>query len=86
MLWPPLDPAKKIIHIIHTSFVAVQQLTGLFRGIMPDVVLRHKVGDSLLAEEIKNGGVTPVVTKRMEAYCTAAELGGAHLIFNLTKN
>ena len=73
---------KKVVYIVHTSFVSVQHLTDLFRELVPEVDLRHIVDDSLLAEVLQSGGVTPAVASRMCEYYKAAELAGADLIFN----
>src|ERR1043166_3803696 len=75
-------PARPIVHIIHTSFVSVKDLTELFREYAPDVQVRHTVDDSLLPEVLANGGVTPVVRDRMCEYYKAAEKAGADIIFN----
>jgi len=73
---------RKVVHIIHTSFVSVQDLSKLFEELVPDAVLRHTVDDSLLAEVIQAGEVTPDVANRMCEFYKAAELAGADLIFN----
>ncbi len=73
---------KKIVTIVHTSFVSVQHLTELFRELVPAVEVRHIVDDSLLAEVLRSGGVTPGVVSRMCEYYKAAELAGSDLIFN----
>jgi aspartate/glutamate racemase len=73
---------KKVVYVIHTSFVSVQNLTDLFRELVPQVDVRHIVDDSLLAEVLQSGGVTPAVASRMCDYYKAAELAGADLIFN----
>lgn len=72
----------KKVFIIHTSFVSVQDLTDFFNEHGDDIELRHIVDDSLLAEVLANGGVTPRVKSRMCAYYKAAEEAGADLIFN----
>jgi aspartate/glutamate racemase len=74
--------SKKVVCIVHTSFVSVQHLTDLFRELVPQVDVRHIVDDSLLAEVLRSGGVTPAVVSRMCDYYKAAELAGADLIFN----
>jgi aspartate/glutamate racemase len=73
---------RNIIHIIHTSFVSVQDLSALFAELVPGAVLRHTVDDSLLAEVIAAGKVTPNVANRMCDYFKGAEIAGADLIFN----
>lgn len=71
-----------LVYIVHTSFVSVQDLTELFRELVPEATVRHIVDDSLLPEVLSNGGVTPRVRSRMCEYYKAAELAGADLIFN----
>jgi hypothetical protein len=73
---------KRRVFIIHTSFVSVEDLTGLFREIAPEVDVFHIVDDSLLPEVLANGGVTADVRSRMCDYFVAAERAGADLIFN----
>lgn len=77
-----MKPKPPVVYIIHTSFVSVQHLTELFRKLVPKVELRHIVDDSLLAEVLRFGGVTPPVVSRMCEYYKAAELAGADIIFN----
>ena len=71
-----------LITILHTSFVAVDDLTALFNEVAPDVSLRHIVDDSLLDEVLSEGGVTPGVQKRLASYLGAAEELGSDVIFS----
>lgn len=71
-----------LVHIVHTSFVSVQDLVDLFKELAPGVQVRHTVDDSLLPEVLANGGVTPRVRSRMVEYYKAAADGGADVIFN----
>ena len=73
---------QPLIYIVHTSFVSVQDLKDLFAEAMPEAQVRNIVDDSLLAEVLANGGVTPGVSHRMLQYYQAAESAGADLIFN----
>jgi hypothetical protein len=73
---------RQTVFIVHTSFVSVEDLGRLFRQLAPEVQVRHIVDDSLLAEVVACGGVTPKVRKRICEYFKAAELAGADLIFN----
>jgi aspartate/glutamate racemase len=73
---------RPVVFIVHTSFVSLDELSRLFKEREPAIELRHIVDDSLLAEVLANGGVTPAVRKRMIEYYRAAELAGADLIFN----
>jgi len=75
-------PSRPTIYIVHTSFVSVKHLTGLFKRFCPEATLRHIVDDSLLAEVLANKGVTPGVRRRMRSYYQAADAAGADMIFN----
>ena len=72
---------KKVV-TIHTSFVSVQHLSSLFQELLPEVKLHNIVDDSLLAEIVANGGITPNVVQRYCAYALQAQAVGADLIFN----
>ena len=72
---------KKVV-TIHTSFVSVNYLASLFEALMPEVQLRNIVDDSLLAEIVEHGGITPNVVQRYCAYALQAQRSGADLIFN----
>jgi aspartate/glutamate racemase len=74
--------ARPVVAIVHTSFVAVTQLTDLFREYAPDAIVRHLVDDSVLPELMANGGVTSAIRTRLCEYYKAAELAGADLVFN----
>jgi hypothetical protein len=71
-----------LVYIVHTSFVSVDYLRDQFKTQCPEAEVRHIVDDSLLAEVLANGKVTPGVRRRMLAYYQAAESAGATLIFN----
>lgn len=73
---------KKPLFIIHTSFVSVEHLNGLFKELAPEVIVRNIVDDSLLPEILSNGGLTKNVIKRICMYAIAAEISGADLVFN----
>ena len=73
---------KKLVVIIHTSFVSVNDLKELFAEIVPEVLLHNIVDDSLLAEVMQNGGITPSIIRRVCNYAVHAEMIGADLIFN----
>lgn len=77
-----IDMSKKVV-IIHTSFISVDVLNGLFKEIVPDAEIRNIVDDTLLPEIMQNGGVTKAVRARYCAYARqAAEVIHADLIFN----
>jgi Asp/Glu/hydantoin racemase len=73
---------EKKVAIIHTSFVSVDDLKGLFIEILPEVKLYNIVDDSLLAEVMEKGGLTKGVTKRICNYAVHAQEIGADLILN----
>jgi len=71
---------------IHTSMVFINVETimnDIFREIMPNVRRINIVDDSLLADVMATGKITPSVTKRMCAYVQAAEGAGADVILSL---
>jgi Asp/Glu/hydantoin racemase len=72
----------KRIGIIHTSFVSVEHLKGLFAEILPGAQLTNIVDDSLLREVMANGGITPAIVKRMCSYVQMLEVSGVDAIFN----
>jgi Asp/Glu/hydantoin racemase len=73
----------KRVGIIHTSFVSLDHLKGLFKEIVPDAELVNVVDDSLLAEVMKNGHVTPQIVGRYCSYALHLEKSvGVDLILN----
>jgi Asp/Glu/hydantoin racemase len=73
---------RKTVAVIHTSFVSVNDLKDLFKEIIPDVQMINLADDSLLAEVIEHGGVTPNIVRRMCRYAMEAQELGADLILN----
>jgi hypothetical protein len=73
---------KKKVVLIHTSPVSLNDLKDLFNEILPDVEMVNIIDDSLLEEVKSNGGLTPAVIRRMNAYTTIAESMSPDLIFN----
>lgn len=66
--------------LIHTStlfFTKEPALMDLFDEIIPDVRLINLLDDSLLADVMSEGGVSPAVTQRLCDYVRAAEQAGA---------
>ena len=49
---------QKIVFIIHTSNVSVNDSNNLFNELAPDVIVRNIIDDSLLPEVLANGKVT----------------------------
>jgi len=77
---------NKTLALIHTSFVFLNVETSLMKmlsGAMPDVRLVNIVDDSLLAYVLKEGKVTPAITRKMCHYVLAAEQTGAQAILSL---
>jgi aspartate/glutamate racemase len=70
------------VGIVHTSFLALESLTGLFGEIGPDVVLRHVVDGGLLASVIAQGGVTPELRDRLLGRFRAAAAAGCDVVFS----
>ncbi len=76
----------KTLALIHTSlvFITVEtMMRDIFNEIMPDVRRINIVDDSLLADVMAKGQITPEVQKRMNAYVQAAELTGADAVLSL---
>ncbi len=67
---------------IYTALNIVDPIKALFAELLPDVRLINIGDDSLIAEVIAHGDVTPAVTRRLVAYYQAATQAGADLIFN----
>lgn len=77
-----MKDGRPFIVVIHTSFVSVDHLRGLFAEIIPEALVRHIVDDSLLADVMAAGQLTAPVTRRVCAYACLAEQMGADLLFN----
>jgi len=77
---------QKTLALIHTSFVFLNVETSLMKMLseaMPEVRLVNIVDDSLLADVIREGKVTPAITRKMCHYVLAAEQTGAQAILSL---
>jgi Asp/Glu/hydantoin racemase len=72
----------KKVAVIHTSFVSVEELKGLFKEIMPEVKMYNIVDDSLLSEVMEAGGLTNNVVRRVCQYAVQAETLGVDAILN----
>jgi len=70
------------VFIIHTSPVSLTHLNELFAELAGDVKVKNIIDDSLLAEVLENGGLTPGVLRRICIYAIEAESAGADLILN----
>lgn len=76
----------KTLALIHTSLVFINvetMMKDIFAQVMPEVRLINIVDDSLLADVMKVGAITPEVQKRMNHYVQAAERTGADAVFSL---
>lgn len=77
---------NKTLALIHTSFVFLNVETSVMKMLsdaMPDVRLVNIVDDSLLADVIREGKVTPAITRKICHYILAAEQTGADAILSL---
>jgi Asp/Glu/hydantoin racemase len=67
---------------IYTGQGLSERITPMFREELPDCRLVSIVDDSLIADVIKAGRVTPEVTRRLVQYYRHGEEIGADVIFN----
>jgi Asp/Glu/hydantoin racemase len=70
------------IAAIYTAEALLGPMKSLFKEIVPSYKLVNIVEDSLIAEVIKSGKVTPEIRRRMFLYFQAAVDSGADLILN----
>jgi len=76
----------KTLACIHTSMVFVNvetMMNEIFKEVMPDVRRINIVDDSLLADVMAAGHITPAAAKRMCKYVEAAEQTGADAVLSL---
>lgn len=76
----------KTLALIHTSmvFITVEtMMQDILKEVLPGVRLINIVDDSLLADVMRLGRITPEVTRRMCAYVVAAETAGADAALSL---
>jgi len=71
-----------IVVAVHTGIFMVDLIKRLFVEILPEVKLKNIVDDSIIADLIEAGGVTPAITKRMMSHYHAGVDAGADIIFN----
>lgn len=77
---------SQTLALIHTStlfFSAERSLMSLFDEIMPDVRLINILDDSLLADCMTAGEMTPAVTQRLCDYARSAQEAGADAALSL---
>lgn len=67
---------------IYTADTLVPVVKALFKETLPTIDLVNIVDDSLIRDVIKNGSVSPEVTRRLFYYYEAAADTGASVIFN----
>jgi Asp/Glu/hydantoin racemase len=76
----------KTLALIHTSFIFVRVdpfVEPLLDEILPGVRRINILDDSLLADVMKNNGVTPPIVRRLCAYALSAQDAGADAILSL---
>lgn len=74
--------AKKQVTILYTSRVTVPGTLTLADEILKDYRVVNIIDDSLLDDVLAAGELTRDVTRRIVAYCLAAEDGGADIILS----
>jgi hypothetical protein len=72
----------KTVAAVHTGVFMVDLIKGLFAEILPSTKLINIVDDSIVAEAVKAGRVTPAIARRLISYYQAGVDAGADLIFN----
>jgi len=72
----------KTVAAVHTGVFMVDLIKGLFAEILPGTKLINIVDDSIVAEALKAGRVTPAIARRLISYYQAGVDAGADLIFN----
>lgn len=76
----------RTLALIHTSevFLSVEtMMREMFADALPDTKIINIMDDSLLAQCMLAGEISPEVTKRMCAYVVAAETAGADVVLSL---
>ena len=76
-----MNKTKKPV-VIHTSPVSLEAIKESFNRQMPHVELVNIIDDSLLAEVMQNGQVTPSIIRRICAYALEAQAMGADILLN----
>lgn len=75
----------KKLALVHTSFVFIlreKMLQEIIADLLTDVQIINIVDDSLLAQVMDKGEITPPIIRRMCDYFVAAEVAGADVILN----
>lgn len=68
---------RRTLALIHTSATLVPVFQQLCKAHLPDVATFNIVDDSLVRAIGAKGALTPDIARRVEAYITSAEAGGA---------
>jgi aspartate/glutamate racemase len=72
----------KTVAAIYTASALIEPTKAMFAELMPGQRLVNVMDDSLIRDVIRAGYVTEGVTRRLLAYCRAAEDMGADVILN----
>lgn len=67
---------------VYTGQGLAERLTPIFKEEIPNIRLVTIVDDSLIADVVREGGVTPAVRRRLVQHYRSAEEIGADIIFN----
>jgi Asp/Glu/hydantoin racemase len=70
------------IAAIYTGIALVQPLSAMLKEALPNYKIMNILDDSLIADIIAEGHLTPAVRRRLYAYYDAAVSAGARLILN----
>ncbi len=73
--------ARPRVALLHTTPVSTGPMTAAFAEWFPEAELVHITDDSLLAE-VRAGGVSPGIRRRLTLYAMAAESTGAAALLN----
>jgi len=77
-LTPDAEPFSiKTLALLHTTPVTVLELSARVAAVNPGVRVINVLDDSLLADVMGAGGVTPAVRDRLRLYLQAAQASGA---------
>lgn len=66
--------------LLHTAAANVEPFEQLAKELAPDISLQHFVDESLIAEAIEHGGVTPELKRRVTTAVLNATDGGASAV------
>lgn len=72
----------KTLAAIYTGIALVKPLSDQLREALPDYRIMNILDDSMIAQIIEAGGLTPCVRRRLYSYYDAAISAGAQIILN----